>query len=440
MLKEFQQYNDREKVFMPQDRILLAVSGGIDSVAMADLFSRSKNKCAIIHCNFQLRGKESDEDEKFTQALAAMYDMPFFCKKFDTPGFSRHHKISIQQAARELRYNWFEEVRHGKGYQLIATAHHKDDNLETFFINLVRGTGVKGLAGIKTRQGCVIRPLLFCGRKEIEVYIKENKLDFREDSSNKETKYLRNKIRHNILPLFEEVNPSFRQTMEENIHRFGEASDIFAAALAEIKKEMVSAIGNATYISIKQLNRYSFKSSILYEILKEYGFSSGIIEDVVRSLHSESGKQFISDHFRLVRDRESLIITPEAVQDDNRYYIELPAIEIEKPVHLIFKTEKAESFKIPRNPLIAVLDIDKIEFPLYLRRWQNGDYFMPFGMNGMKKVSDFLIDHKVSIPEKENTWVLMSGERLIWLVGYRIDDRYKVTKNTREILCIEIKK
>ena len=441
LLKRFLQYSHQHKLFSPSGTILLAVSGGIDSVVMTDLFFRAKISCGIAHCNFTLRGEESDAEELFVEQLARKYNMPFFVKRFDTKAFAHQHHISVQEAARMLRYAWFEELRTQHHYQFIATAHHQDDNIETFFINLVRGTGIRGLTGIKVRQGNIIRPLLFCSRKEIEEYARENQLAYREDSSNQQTKYLRNQIRHLILPVFSTLRPGFRHTMEENMKRLEEAVAIIDEILKTKKKEIIEYKDNEMHLSIEKLKSCSCPSLLLYDILKEYGFSSGIIHEVLQSADSQSGRQFFSGKYRLIKDRESFILSPLPEEEENiRHYIDEVPAEIFSPLPLSFTIVPATDFSIPSHNNMAALDLDKLEFPLILRKWKAGDYFVPLGMKGIKKVSDFLIDCKVPVHKKENVWTLLSGEKIVWIVNYRIDDRYKITSETKNILLVELKK
>lgn len=445
MLEQFQNFIQKEKLFTTEDKILLAVSGGMDSVLMCELFHKAGFKFAIAHCNFQLRGDESNQDEKFVSELSKKYNVPFFVTSFQTADFANETGISIQMAARELRFKWFQELLETENYDYVAAAHHLDDQIETFFVNLSRGTGIAGLHGILPKHGNIIHPILFVYRKEIEKYITENKIEFREDSSNKSTKYKRNKLRHNILPLFEELNPNFSETITKNINLLKESEIIFRKEINRVKRKAVHSKSGKTFINIKILKSYNQTSTYLYEFLIEYNFSFALVEDILKSMDEISGKQFYSDTHRLLKDREYLIIAPISADEENKfgddYFIEKDQSEINKPLNLTFNLiDNSEDFKILKQSSIASLDYSKIEFPLILRKWKKGDYFYPFGMNKKKKLSDFFINEKISIIDKENIWLICSGEKIAWIVGHRIDNRFCISKNTKQIFQIELKK
>lgn len=416
------------------DRTLVTVSGGRDSVVLCELFHKAKFPFAIAHCNFQLRGEEANDDEIFVMKLALKYKVDFFSNRFETKKFADKNKLSIQEAARVLRYEWFEEVRSKNGFDFIATAHHKDDELETFFINLIRGTGIAGLHGISVKRGAIIRPLLFTDRAKIDAFVKKNKLQFREDSSNASDNYLRNKIRHKVLPIFEEINPSFRNTLSEEISRLSEVEKIYNHFIEVSKKQTLS--NNS--ISISALKKSPFASVLLYEILKKYQFNSDVAEKVFNSLDSESGKQFFSPTFRLVKDRQNLIIAKRnSAKTKNEFAISLKVKRLITPLKIeLSQVENSENFKIPKDSKIACLDFEKLKFPLALRKWREGDFFYPLGMKQKKKISDFFIDIKLSLPEKENTWLLCSGSDIVYVSGKRIDERYKVGKETETIYLV----
>ena len=431
MLNKFIKYCQKEKLFKPDDKILLAVSGGIDSVVMAELFFLAGYDFGIAHCNFKLRGKDSDKDEKFVKELAEKFKVPFFIKRFDTFKYSDENKISIQMAARELRYYWFTELLEKEDYKYTATAHHRDDSIETFFINLIRGTGISGLHGILPKQGNVIRPILFAGRDKIEVFQKENKIKFREDKSNLSDKYLRNKIRHKLLPVIKEIEPDIEKVMQKNISRFAETENIYFKEIEKKKKKVVKEENEKIIISIDELQKLKPLKTYLFEFLLAYNFNFSDVENITNSLEGISGKQFYSPTHRLLKDRNNLIITPLSEDEIQEFFIEKTDKEILSPLRLKIKIEKNIELSSDKN--IACLDYSKLEFPLILRKWKKGDVFVPFGMTGKKKLSDFFIDQKLSIIQKEQIWLLCSGENIVWIVGYRIDNRFRVTKNTRQV-------
>jgi tRNA(Ile)-lysidine synthase len=442
MLQEFKTYIVDHNLFDPNDRILLAVSGGIDSVVMSELFHRAGYNFGIAHCNFGLRGNESDTDETFVEKLAKNYRVPFNTKRFLTTKVTKEKGISIQMAARELRYQWFEEIRLKEKYTCIATAHHLDDQVETFFINLLRSTGIAGFHGILPKQGNIIRPMLFSCRKDILAFCRKNKLTFREDSSNIETKYLRNKIRHEIIPVFRELNPAFPQLLTETILRLRETEVIFRKSIEATRKKIIRKDKNGIHIRIKELKKLTPVTIFAFEILSPYGFHEDVIRDMLHSPDDSSGKIFYSPTHRLIKNREDLIL--DLLPDKNKSglinaEISIPEHkkEIRKPLHLSFtKKETGKKFVIDPSKDVANLDLRKIVFPLILRRWKKGDSFYPLGMNKKKKLSDYFIDSKFSIPEKENTWLLCTGSHIIWIVGHRIDHRFRVTSQTKELLIV----
>jgi tRNA(Ile)-lysidine synthase len=442
MFKEFKAFIVSEKLFGVEDKILLAVSGGIDSVVMCELFHRAGYEFGIAHCNFNLRGKESDEDEAFVEQLAKKYCVPFHCKRFLTKKDARDKKISIQMAARELRYQWFEELRIRKRYHSIATAHHLDDQIETFFINLLRSTGIAGFHGIIPRQGNLVRPLLFSHRDKIADFARKQNLTFREDSSNAETKYLRNKIRHEIIPVFCELNPVFRQTLSETIHRIRETEIIFRDAIEEVRKKLIRHDINGTHIRIENLKKLTPVDIYAFELLSPFGFNESVISDILHSVDNSSGKIFYSPTHRMVMNRNELIVNP--VPDKKEITVKKTEIsipenkrEIRKPIHLLFtRTSTGKTFSIDPSNEVANFDLNKICFPLNVRRWKKGDSFYPLGMNKKKKLSDYFIDIKLSIPQKENIWLLCSGGHIVWIIGHRIDQRFRVTSKTKEVMQV----
>lgn len=422
-------------------RILIAVSGGIDSVVMLDLLLKVGYDISIAHCNFKLRGDESDEDEDFVVELAKKYQVELFAKSFDTGEYARKNKCSIQEAARELRYEWFDELVKINKIDRIAVGQHLDDQVETFFINLFRGSGVKGLKSIPVKRGKVIRPLMFTSRKEIEDYAKENRLEFREDSSNKSDKYLRNKIRRKLLPVLADVNPSYQDDITKSLKYLEEDNQIMQSLLSDWRKEIIGKDSGNLKIKISTIKDLSHLKT--FYLLKDFGFSRDVSDQITESLQSQkSGKLFYSTTHQLLIDREFLILKEIGVPEGyDTYLIEDNQKQINEPVHLVVNKQAVDhTFKINEDASFAYFDVDKITFPLTIRRWKTGDRFMPFGMTGSKLVSDYLIDAKINRFDKENVWVMLSGGEIIWLIGYRSSDCYKINEDTKTILEINFVK
>ncbi len=443
MIKAFITYIKEEKLIHPSDTVLLAVSGGIDSVVMCELFHQAKIKFAIAHCNFQLRGKESDEDELFVEQLSEKYNVPFHTIAFDTKQYAKKNKISIQVAARELRYNWFNEIADNFNYDCIATAHHQDDSIETFFINLLRGTGIRGLHGILSNQNNIIRPLLFAGRKGIESFAKQNKLKFREDSSNEEDKYTRNKIRHHLIPLLREINNHSEKNILLAMEHLKQVEDIYSQSVQKKRSKVTINKGGITTISIAGLKKLEPLSAYLYEFLQPFGFNGAVVNEIIDSLDtSVSGKQFFSTTHRLIKDRSYLFIEEkkskknqsiEILKNSKTVIFDLSSLRLKS-------IKRTKDYSIIFKKSVAQLDYDKLVFPLTLRKWEKGDFFYPIGMKGKKKLSDFFIDQKLSLIEKEDVWVMLSENKVAWVVGYRVDDRFKITDKTRKIYFAELMK
>ncbi len=439
LLEKMQSFIAEQELCAPDDRLLLAVSGGIDSMVMAHLLTAAGYDCGVAHCNFSLRGEESDDDEMFVRSWAADRDLLFYVHRFDTERYAEEHGLSIQMAARDLRYAWFRRVAREEGYDRIVLAHNRNDLAETFLINLVRGTGLRGLTGIRPRQEELIRPLLFARREEIAAFARREGIGWREDSSNRSVKYTRNKIRHEIIPAFEEINPSFVDTLAATAGRLAGVNSVFDKYMEEVRPQYLIESSGRVMIPLEKLRQAQARAAILFELLNPYGFSSGTTGEILRALDSPPGKQFFSPTHRLIKDREFLIITPLTPGEEvKRYYIEEGNTGISEPLRLrISSFSRDAGFRIPHNPDIAVLDRDRLTWPLVIRRWQQGDYFRPLGMKGMKKLSDFFIDHKLSLDEKEKIWLITEGDRIVWIPGMRMDDRYKITDATKNILQIE---
>lgn len=440
MLNEFNNHIEKEKLCYSGDRVLLAVSGGIDSIVMCELFSKAGIDFAIAHCNFKLRDEESEKDSEFVTKLAKKYKVPFHTVSFNTADYAKKNKLSIQVAARNLRYEWFEQIRSKEGYSRIATAHHRDDSIETFFINLIRGAGISGLHGILPLQGNIIRPLLFTTKDEIISFAKKNKLKFREDSSNISDKYLRNKIRHSIVPVLKQLNPKFDSVLSQNIQYLRDVEQIFRKEIQNKRKELLIVINKEIHISVKALLHLDPIETYLFELLRPYNFNTAAVREITGSLSKGSGKKFNSSTHRLIKDRDKLIIheivsdipytKPALIKKDQK------KIEVGELRLSIKKLKAGTNFS--HSSLQAALDLDKLSFPLKIRKWKQGDSFQPFGMKGKKKLSDFFIDKKLSLTEKENVWLLLSGDEIAWVIGYRIDDRFKITAETKKIYFAEL--
>lgn len=435
MLQSFCQYITDKGLFRPSQKILLAVSGGMDSIAMCHLFHHAGFSFAMAHCNFHLRGVESEEDEAFVKKLAATYHVPFFLRHFEAARYAEEKKISIQMAARELRYAWFHEVLQQEKYELLATAHHQNDVLETILLNLTRGTGIQGLHGIRPSNGKIIRPLLFASREEIQHYVKEKKLSWREDSSNESTKYYRNLIRHEVIPVLKKINPNLEQTLEQSIGKIQAVEALFFLKVAEVKKAAMKETNECISIDIATLTAQAEPGILLYELIKPFNFN---YKDGLTLLSTgDTGKRIESVSHIAVRDRKTFIITPKFSNASEVQQIEQDQKQlILDGERLSFSVEENTHFKIPASPAIACLDVDKLKFPLILRKWQEGDSFCPLGMSQKKKISDLLIDLKVPLNLKDKVKVLISGENIAWVVGFRIDERYKVGIDTEKIFRI----
>ncbi|MDR1552505.1 MAG: tRNA lysidine(34) synthetase TilS [Prevotellaceae bacterium] len=421
------------------DRILLAVSGGIDSVVMANLFFASKFNVAIAHCNFSLRGKASDDDEIFVERFAKLHDITFHSIKFDTENYAHEQKISIEMAARKLRYGWFENIRKQYDYSKIAIAHNKNDVVETVFLNLARGTGIKGLLGITEKTETLIRPLLFASRKQIENYANEHNIAFCMDETNSSNKFSRNRIRNNIITEFEKINPSFLQTMTENISHLSQCYDVLQSLKNKVIADVVCNDVNNFFIDINKLHQTKNEQLWLFEILQQYNFGAERIADICAAMDGESGKKFFSPTHVLLKDRKKLIIS--ALKSAEFLYADIDenTAEIEYPISLKIEKKENKNITVEKKQNIAFLNFDKLKFPLTLRRWQTGDSFTPFGMSGRKKLSDYFTDKKLSQFEKEEQYVLVSDRKIVWLVNHRIDDNFKIDENCKTILKITYK-
>lgn len=444
MLQQFKTYITQQKLFNKEDKILLAVSGGMDSVVMAHLFHASKINFGIAHCNFKLRGKESDADEQFVKTVAAKLKADFHSTSFNTEQEAKTRKASIQMAARELRYHFFEQTCRLYQYSCVAVAHHAGDSAETVLLNLIRGTGIAGYHGITSKNKNIIRPLLFASREDISAYAKKNKLTWCEDSSNQSDYYVRNKIRLRVIPLLEQINPSVISSLQRHARQMGETEMLYREYILLLKNKLLQAKGNNFNISIIELKKHVAFSTLLFEILRDFNFNSDTVFKIAESFDSTSGKHFFSETHQLIKDRDTLIISEKVKSKRAEYFIpenthfydwERNKITIRVLTLTIDLKEKIISGKL-KDRRIACFDADKINFPLVLRKWQKGDYFYPLGMKGKKLLSDYFTDAKFSIPEKENTWLLLSGKKIVWVINHRMDERFKIKKETNN--CIQL--
>ena len=439
---QFLSFINTEQLFSQTDCILLTVSGGLDSVVMAELFRTAGFRYGIAHVNFQLRGAESDEDEAFVKALAERHRVPFHTTRLPAKQQAQEKGISTQMAARHLRYAWFEQLAEEYGYAGIATAHHQDDVLETILINLVRGTGLTGLRGIPIRQGRIIRPLWFADRETVGDYAREKELVWREDSSNASDKYRRNRLRHQVIPILKEMNPNLLQTLQTTVARLQSADELVDGEMRRSWEEMAENRPEGVFLSIQQLLNQREWAFRLSEWLKPYGFQYVQMDPLAEAVRGDGfGQKFQSATHQVLRDRDYLVISElQSVTNQHIELIEIPSGEVAVSDHFYLRFEIRESldgFQIPSNHEIACLDADRIFWPLTIRHWQTGDRFQPLGMKGKQSVGNFLTNQKVSLTDRRSAWVVVAGDAIVWLIGYRPDDRFRITDQTRKILKIE---
>ncbi|MBC5842577.1 tRNA lysidine(34) synthetase TilS [Flavobacterium sp. F-380] len=435
MLEKLQAHIRENFPFLENKKLLLATSGGLDSMVMVELFRQLPYEIALAHCNFQLRGVESFEDQKFVENYAEQYAISLFATQFDTTAFAKDYKLSTQVAARDLRYNWFYELIEEEQFDYVLTAHHADDNIETFLINLGRGTGLDGLVGIPSQNDKIIRPLLLFSRIEIADYAAETKLKWREDSSNASNKYLRNKIRHDVVPLLKELNSNFVSTFQNTQKYLQEAQAMVEDAAIMVYQQVAEQNGETIHFDLLQLKRLPNYKSYLYHWLKEFGFTAW--NDIYDLVESQSGKQVLSTDYRLIKDRDTLLLVPMLESSSHEeFFIEKEVQEVKIPLKL--SISKVTDRTTSSNTTIFV-DENKLVYPLVLKKWQEGDVFQPFGMKGKtKKLSKLFKDEKLSVVDKENIWILWSADTIVWVVGLRQDERFKIENNTEHILKLEI--
>ena len=429
MLQKFKKHITKEFPFLKDTKLLIAISGGVDSVVLFHLLHKLNYDVSLAHCNFKLRGKESDLDEEFIKNLNQISANQIFTIIFDTEKYAKEHKLSTQIAARELRYNWFQKLITEHKFEYVLTAHHADDNLETFLIHLTRGSGLDGFTGIPKVNGNIVRPLLAFSRKEILNYAKDHDIEWREDASNASNKYIRNKIRHQVLPVLKEINPSILDSFATTLENLQESKQIIEDRIENIASEVLEKEANFIKIDIEKIKELSNSKAYLYQLLKSYHFTEW--NDVYDLLNAQSGKQVFSKTHRLLKDRDVLILSKIDLSNsiEMAFQIEEEITEITNPIHLTFK-EVIE--KSTENKQTIYVDKDLLKYPLMLRKWEKGDYIYPLGMQGKKKLSKYFKDEKFSLIDKENTWLLCNAEnQIMWIINHRQDRRFVKNKNLK---------
>ena len=444
LLQKFLGYVKKENLFTKKDHLLVAASGGADSSVLCTLLAAAGYNFSIAHCNFKLRGEESDRDEQFVEKFSEQLNVKLFVKSFDTKSEAALKKTSIEETARNLRYDWFQElIKESKSttdpVSYLLTAHHADDNVETVVMNFFRGTGIKGLRGIQPIQNKIARPLLFAQRKEIEAYALVNHVVYITDSTNAGIDYTRNLFRNEILPLLEKAYPEALNNVRTNIERFAAIEYLYEESIDKIKEKLIEKKGDEVHISVLKLLKVKPLQTVIYEIIKNAGFTASQVKEVEKLLYSDSGKYIKSSSHIILVNRKWLIISPISTP------AEIKNIIIEEDVkYVLFEegTLRLETSDVPDKFVVDAssvhIDSTNLHFPLLLRKWKVGDYFYPLGMTKKKKLSRFFIDQKLSLLQKENCWVLESNKKIVWVIGYRIDDRFKITSCSKQILKLSL--
>ncbi|ARV16071.1 tRNA lysidine(34) synthetase TilS [Polaribacter sp. SA4-12] len=440
MLEKLTNHINKNLPFLKDKKLLIAISGGVDSVVLTHLLSTLNFDISLAHCNFNLRGKESDLDEEFVVNLGEKLNLNVFKIQFNTEEFAKENKQSTQIAARELRYNWFQKLIEQNSFEYVLTAHHADDNLETFLINLTRGSGLDGFTGIPEINGNIVRPLLKFSRETILSFVKENNINWREDKSNASTKYIRNKIRHNVLPVLKEINPSLLETFAKTTEHLKESQQIIEDRIEKVASEVIqkdfSTALEMTKINIEKINQLSNPKAYLYQLLKEYNFTEW--NDVYQLLSGQSGKQVLSKTHTLLKDRDFLLLSEIdfSAALEMTFQIQKNTSEITAPIHL--KLEEVQE-KSTENKQTIYVDKQDLVFPLKLRKWENGDFFYPSGMTGKKKLSKYFKDEKFSLLEKQNTWLLCNKNGdIIWVVNHRQDNRFLAKEASNNLFKLSL--
>lgn len=441
MLQRFQQLIRQQHLFPPGQEVLLAVSGGRDSVVLTHLVAASRIPFAIAHCNFHLRPGDCDRDEAFVRSLAQTYGVSCYVADFDTNSYAADNHLSVEEAARKLRYRFFLQLAEQHHYAAVATAHHRDDSVETFFINLVRGTGINGLRGIPLRNGIVVRPLLPFSRSQIDSYVQQHNLAFVEDATNAQPLYLRNRIRLQLMPLLRDIAPAFDQTMCDNLSRFASDADIVSDAVRSVSSRLLVPLDGGYRIEVAQLQQLPHFEAYLFHILHPFGFSQAVTDEVLSALDAQSGKQFFSQSHILVKDRDALLLRPIAPADAEPRQCTILSPDhcnsLPTPLTMTVRPNSGETLRMP--PSSACFDLDRVLFPLALRPWRSGDRFVPFGMKGSRLVSDLLSDKKINILDKRNILILAdANDTILWVVGLRAANVATVTRQTRSILQVTL--
>lgn len=435
MQQKVQTYIQKHQLLAQEGKIIVGVSGGTDSVVLLHVLMSLGYDCLVAHCNFHLRMEESERDELFVRNLAKDLKIPYYSIDFETTKYADEHKISIEMAARDLRYAWFYKLLYHHDAQAISVAHHADDSIETMLMNLVRGTGLRGLTGIQPRHHKVVRPLLCCTRLELENYLVHFDLDHIEDSTNAMADYQRNKFRNEVFPLLEEINPSVRQTLYDSLLRFEGNWTIYQQAIEAMKEQIIQYKPGLVKMDIDVIKKQIHIPTLMYELLHSYGFGPSLIEQITDQLNGESGKVFFSETHRLLKDRKYLLISGKEDNSIDEFLVDKDDTVIERPFPMkITRQSITPEFEVSKELNRIHVDASKLVFPLLLRRWREGDSFFPFGMKQRKKLSDFFINTKLSLLEKEHSWILESNGEIVWIVGQRLDNRYRVTKDTREVI------
>ncbi len=451
LLEKFKEYISQHHLFNPKDKLLLAVSGGVDSVVLCELCKQAGYDFAIAHCNFKLRGEESERDEQFVKNLAEKYEVVFYTQSFNTKTIAAAEKKSIEETARDLRYAWFNELigntqlgKENVNYcplpfaHFILTAHHANDNIETVLMNFFRGTGIKGLHGILPKQNKIVRPLLFAKKEMLTAFAVANNLAFVTDYTNAQNDFTRNYFRNELIPAVQKIFPAAEENILNNIERLGEAEQLYNQSIALHKTKLLQKKGNEIHIPVLKLQKTKPLVTVLFEIIKEYNFTSHQTTAIIALLQSESGKYVQSATHRIIRNRKWLIISPNKTDEAANILIENGDAKIVFELGILQIEKLTELPAINHQPSTALLDAAEIKYPLLLRKWKQGDYFYPLGMQKKKKLSRFFIDQKLPLTQKEKVWVIESNKKILWVVGMRIDDRFKIISTTKKVLLIKL--
>jgi len=430
-------YIEKHCLLKPESKIIVGFSGGADSVALLHILYKLGYDCIAVHCNFRLRGEESDRDEQFAADFAASLRLPFITQSFDTVNIAKERGISVEMAARDLRYQLFAELREKSQADVIAIAHHRDDSIETLLINLIRGTGIKGLTGIQPKTGYLIRPLLCVSKDEILQYVREKNLPFVTDSSNEEDKLIRNKIRLQVIPLLETINPAVREAIVQTMDNLNEAYKIYESEIENSIRQIYNK--EKVSISIPMLKTFPSPESLLFELLKKFGFGKEVVREIYSATDGLSGKTFYAPEYYVLKNRDEFLLLPVTQEEEKEYLIQSTDTLLEIPLRMEISLRTNEtSGDIEKSVHTACLDFDKLQFPLVLRKRKTGDKFIPSGMKTFQKLSDFFTNRKFSKIEKEKTWILTSENEIVWIVNYRIDERFKADKSTKNRYILKL--